>query len=573
MATIQQEAGDVERIVGSDASVQASSNRPRYSEREKIVTMIGVLLIMLLASLDQTIVDTALPHIITDLQGFNLYTWVTTAYLLTSTVMVPIYGKLSDMFGRKLIFMIGVVLFLIGSAASGAAQNMIQLVFFRGFQGLGAAALMPIAMAVIGDLFDARERGKWQGITGAVFGLSSVLGPTLGGWITHNASWRWVFYVNLPVGIIAMLVLIFLMPSLRSQNAGKARIDYLGAMLLIAGTVPLLLGFTWAGSTYAWISVQTFGLLGASVVFLAAFILYDRYLEQRNAQPIVDPSLFKNPIFSVSVLVTMITGMGMFSCIVFLPLFAQGVLGMSATSSGLRLVPLMAGLIFSSIISGQLIARTGKYKIMAFVGMAVTIGGSLLLQRLDINSTTTDLIIAMLVLGFGLGFGMSIYTVIVQNALPDKIGQATSGLTFFRSIGGTIAVAAMGSVLNSQYVPGYHNALPVALKRTLPAQLINGLNDPNVLLSASTQQQLHGALSKFGTQGSQIYDQLMYAVKVGLTGGIHNVFVFSTVLMCVGFLAIFLLKEIPLSGAKRSEAPVEAVEDAAAASVFEVVAE
>src|SRR5947209_450947 len=217
--------------------------QPRYSRRDILLTMAGVLMVMLLASLDQTIVSTAMPHVIADLQGFDRYTWVTTAYLLTSTVMVPIYGKLSDLLGRKSVFLFGVIIFLIGSAASGASQSMNQLIAFRAFQGIGAAALMPIAIAIIGDLFTPRERGKWQGVTGAVFGLSSIVGPAAGGWITENASWRWVFYVNLPLGIIALLLLIFVMPVLKGRS-DNVKIDYLGAALLIIGTVPLLLGFT-----------------------------------------------------------------------------------------------------------------------------------------------------------------------------------------------------------------------------------------------------------------------------------------------------------------------------------------
>src|SRR6184192_3778608 len=279
---------------------------PRFTRRETLLTMAGVLLVMLLASLDQTIVGTAMPRIITDLQGFDRYAWVTTAYLLTSTVMVPIYGKLSDIFGRKPIFLIGVVLFLIGSALSGASQTMNQLIAFRAFQGLGAAALMPIAIAVIGDLFTPRERGKWQGLTGGVFGLSSILGPTVGGWITDHSTWRWVFYVNLPIGIAALLVLIFLMPPLRSKNTGKVSIDYLGAALLILGTVPLLLGFTWAGTQYAWLSPQIIGIFVFAVLVLTAFVLYEAWLERRKGQPIIEPSLFKNSIFTVSTIVTVV---------------------------------------------------------------------------------------------------------------------------------------------------------------------------------------------------------------------------------------------------------------------------
>jgi len=565
MKTVSQELTKGGGVAGDNPASQ-DIDTPRFTRRETLFTMAGVLLVMLLASLDQTIVGTAMPRIITDLQGFDRYTWVTTAYLLTSTVMVPIYGKLSDLFGRKPIFLIGVVLFLIGSAASGAAQTMNQLIAFRAFQGLGAAALMPIAIAVIGDLFTPRERGKWQGVTGAVFGLSSILGPTVGGWITDHSTWRWVFYVNLPVGIAALLVLIFLMPTLRSKNTGKVSIDYLGAFLLIVGTVPLLLGFTWAGSQYAWLSWQILSLFGGSVVAITLFILYERRLEQRNAQPIIDPSLFTNRIFSVSVIITMITSMGMFGSILFLPLYAQGVLGISATNSGLLLAPLMMGLIFSSVISGLLVSRFGKYKWIAFVGMAIAIGGSFLLQRLDVNSTQTQLIVAMIVLGLGLGFSMSLYTVIVQNALPRQIGQATSALTFFRSIGSTVAVAAMGSLLTSAYVPGFHNALSTQLKTLLPAQTISAFDNPNVLLSPGLQSQLLAKFAAFGPTGKAIYGQLMEAVKVGLTSGIHNIFILSTVLMIVGFFAIIFLKEIPLRGGKQKAASQQSPEDAAEAT-------
>src|SRR5579872_4701892 len=277
MKTVSQGSTTSDKVIGNNPMGQ-DINTPQFTRRETIFTMVAVLLVMLLASLDQTIVGTAMPRIITDLQGFDRYTWVTTAYLLTSTVMVPIYGKLSDLFGRKPIFLIGVVLFLVGSAASGASQSMNQLIAFRAFQGLGAAALLPIALAVIGDLFTPRERGKWQGVTGGVFGLSAILGPTLGGWITQYSSWRWVFYVNLPVGIAAMLVLIFLMPNLRGK-VQKVSIDYIGAALLVLGTVPLLLGFTWAGTQYAWNSPQIIGIFAGSIIVLAGFVVYEALLE------------------------------------------------------------------------------------------------------------------------------------------------------------------------------------------------------------------------------------------------------------------------------------------------------
>jgi EmrB/QacA subfamily drug resistance transporter len=481
--------------------------------------------------------------------------------------MIPIYGKLSDLFGRKSIFLIGVVLFLTGSALSGVSQSMNQLIIFRAIQGLGAAALMPIAMAVIGDLFTPRERGRWQGATGAVFGLASVLGPAVGGWITDNVSWRWVFYVNLPIGIIALLVLVFLMPNLSSNKGGKVRIDYAGVLMLVAATVPLMLAFTWAGSTYAWASVQIIGLIGGSVLVYALFFVYEAWLERREGQPIIAPSLFQNPIVSISIAVTMCISMSMFGCIYFLPLFAQGVLGISASNSGFLLTPMMLSLIVGSVSSGQLVSRFGRYKWIAIMGAMITIVGTALLLRLGVDSTSNELWTSMVVLGLGLGFGMSIYTVVVQNAVErTKIGQVTSALTFFRQIGATIALSAMGSILTTAYQPGFTNALTSqvkqfvsVLKQTRHVDILSYFSDPNILLSSSAQAQM---TKLFGQMpgGMSIYAQLLDAVKVGLAQGVHNTFITSLIIVCVGFVLVFFLKEIPLRG-KGPQKPVEVVEE------------
>lgn len=539
--------------------------QPRFTPRETILTMIGVLMVMLLASLDQTIVSTAMPRVIADLHGFDRYTWVSTAYLLTSTVTVPIYGKLSDMFGRKPIFLFGIVLFLAGSALSGASQGMNELIAFRAFQGLGAGALMPIAIAVVGDLFTPRERGKWQGVTGAVWGLSAILGPTLGGWITQYSTWRWVFYVNLPVGIAAMLVLIFLMPTLRGK-AQNVSIDYTGAALLVLGTVPLLLGFTWAGAQYAWDSVQIIGIFAGSVVVLAAFVVYEAWLEKRGGQPIIEPSLFKNRIFTVSAVVTAIFGMGLFGSIFFIPLFVQGVVGTSATNSGLILTPLMLTSIVGSVVSGQLVSRLGKYKWLAVVGMVISVAGTVLLVGLSVTSSNTNVLIAMLVLGLGMGFGMSLYTLIVQNALPGKIGQSTAALTFFRSIGGTIALAAMGSILNTAYLPAFQGALPNSIKQaaaTSPkmAQFLGIFTNPQVLLQPGVEAQLRAGAAQQGPAGLAVFNQVIESVKVGLTAGVHNVFVMSLVIMLVGTVAVFFLREIPLRGGRSKQTSEESHEE------------
>ena len=552
MKTISAES-DV-AVLTSDRSskVVEDYEQPRFSQRETLLTMFGVLMVMLLASLDQTIVSTAMPRVIADLHGFDRYTWVSTAYLLTSTVMVPIYGKLSDLFGRKPIFLFGVVVFLIGSALSGASQSMNQLIAFRALQGIGAGALMPIAIAIVGDLFTPRERGKWQGVTGGVWGISAIIGPTLGGWITQNASWRWVFYVNLPIGIAALLVLIFLMPTLRGR-AKEISIDYVGAALLVLGTVPLLLGFTWAGSQYDWLSPQIFGLFSVAFISLASFIIYESRLERRGGQPIIEPSLFKNSIFSVSTLITTIFGMALFGGIFFIPLYVQGVVGSSATSSGLILTPLMLTSVAGSIVSGQLVSRLGRYKWIAILGMLVSVAGVVLLARLDVNSTNNDVLVAMLVLGLGLGIGMSLYTLIVQNALPTKIGQSTATLTFFRQIGGTIALAAMGSVMTAAYLPAFHSALPTAILHAVPAQYLAAFNNPQILLSPTTLAQIESHAAAMGPQSVAMLHQIIEAVKIGLTQGIHNVFLLSLGLMIVGLIAVFFLKEIPLKGGRLTE--------------------
>lgn len=525
---------------------------PRYPRRIQLLTMAGILLVLLLAMLDQTIVGTALPRIIANLNGFSEYAWVATAYLLTSTITVPIYGKLSDLFGRKWLLLFAVVVFLIGSALSGASQTMTQLIFFRGFQGLGAGGLMSIAIAVVGDIFTPRERAKWQGVTGSVSALASILGPALGGFLTDHISWRWVFYVNLPIGIAAMLVLIFLMPTLRT-GTGRAKIDYTGVALLIAGSVPLLLGFSWAGSQYDWNSPQIIGLFIGAAVASVAFVLYESWLERRGGQPIIEPGLFKNGIFTVSTIVMVVFGAGLFGSIYYISLFAQGVVGFSATNSGFILTPLMVTAIAGSIVSGQLVGRFGRYKLIAIVGAMISVVGMGLLLRLDVHSTSTDVVVAMLVLGLGIGVSMSLYTLIVQNALPKKIGQASAGLMFFRSIGSTVGLAAMGSILNTAYPTAFKNALPAALRQP---QILSTFNNPQILLQPGVQDQLHKAASAQGPQVVAALNSILEAVKVGLSQSINTVFLVSVIAAVVSLVVVFFLKEIPLRGGpgKKQEA-------------------
>lgn len=539
------------------AAASEDFEQPKYSRQVTLLTMLSVLLVMLLASLDQTIVGTAMPRIIAELNGFSEYTWVTTSYLLTSTVMVPIYGKLSDMYGRKGILITSVILFLAGSWLSGASQTMTALILFRGFQGLGAGGLMSMAIAIIGDLFTPRERAKWQGVTGAVFGLAFIVGPTAGGWITDHLSWRWVFYVNMPIGLIALGVLIFLMPSL-TQPMRNAKIDFIGAALLIVGVVPLMLGLTWGGSQYDWNSPQIIGLMGGALVALVAFFFYERWLEARGGQPIVSPSLFKNNVFAASTVIIMLSGMAMMGSIYYIPLFLQGVTGVSATNSGVVLTPMMLTAMAASIVSGLLVARTGKYKIFALAGAVISVVGSFFLLHLDVHSTSADVIIAMLVLGLGMGTAMSLYNLIVQNALPKRIGEASAGMTFFRQIGSTIGLAAMGSVFNSAYPSAFRSAIPAAVSKIVPPQVIAVFNNPQVLLQPEAQAQLHEQFGAFGPQGLALLNALLESVKVGIASSLHSIFFLGMIVAVASVVAVLFLKEIPLRGEVKPSATLAA---------------
>jgi len=444
--------------------------RPKISPEKRWTVFGSLMLVMLLAAMDQTIVSTAMPRIIGELSGLDHYSWVATSYLLLSTVTLPLYAKLSDILGRKNILVFGVVVFMIGSALCGFAQTMMQLILARGFQGIGAGALMPIVMATMGDLFSPRERGRYQGFAGAIFAIASVAGPLIGGLITDHASWRWVFFVNLPLGIAALVGLIALMPAVKTARWQDIKIDFVGSAFLVTTLTTLLLGFTWAGVSLPWSSPVIISLLGASLISLVAFII----TELRVAEPVIELRLFKNPIVLVSFLVTMLTSVSMFTGIFFLPLFMQEVLGESASSSGTVMTPMMITLVIASTISGQFITRTGRYKRNALIGSAIVVVGSLFLVRLGLTSTPWDVTVAMIVMGLGLGVGSSLYTTVVQNAVKQKqMGQATGAVTLFRQIGGTVGLALFGSMVNSASMAGAADKL--AFAASLHSVFVSGL--------------------------------------------------------------------------------------------------
>lgn len=516
--------------------------------------IVGLILGMLLAALDQTVVGTAMPHVIAELGGqAQTIAWVATSYLLASTVGVPIYGKLSDIYGRRVFFMGGMLVFLLGSALSGASHDMTQLIIFRGVQGLGAGALMPIAQAIIADIFPPLERGKWQGLFMAVFGLATIVGPFLGGWITDQWGWRWVFYVNMPVGAIALVTAGFTIPSIISHR--KHRIDYFGSATLIAWTVPLLLALTWGGNQYAWDSWQIIGLLTGAAVMLLTFLV----IEARAAEPIISPRLFKSSIFTVSSLATFLLAGGMFGAIFFLPYFVQYVMGESATNSGEVLTPMMLGFMVSSIVGGQLLSRTGRYKILALVGFTIAIFGMLLLSKMDASATDQLLIRNMLITGLGIGVMMSLFTIVVQNAFPvQKIGEVTATLAFFRSMGSTIGLAVFGAVFTNALAANIKSNMPAALKPFIPVSQLTNLGQ-----TQGGSGDLQAAFARFGPQGEVLYHQLLAAIKVSFASSISEVFLMGASMMALAFFATLFLKEIPLRKSNRisesesAPAPVE----------------
>jgi EmrB/QacA subfamily drug resistance transporter len=431
------------------------------------VVVSGLMVVLLLASLDQTIVSTALPTIVRDLGGLTHLSWVVTAYLLAVTVVTPLYGKLGDLYGRKVVLQAALILFLIGSTLCGLSQDMTELIVFRAIQGLGGGGLLVSAQAAIGDVVPPRERGRYTGLFGAVFGVSSVAGPLIGGFLTTHASWRWIFYVNLPIGAVALVVLATALPSVAERR--RHAIDYAGTALLAVGLSSLILLTTLGGNTYAWSSPQIIVLGIVGVLAIAAFTR----VERRAAEPILPPSLFRNRVFVVCSAVGLIVGFALLGALTFLPLFQQVVRGLTPTASGLQLLPVIGGLLVSSIAAGQIITRTGRYKVLPIVGTAVAALGLWLLSSLDETTGTWVAAWHMLVLGLGLGLVLQVLVLATQNAVPyEQLGVATSGATLFRSIGGAVGTAVLGALFSARLTSGMEHHLSRSAAFTDATQLV-----------------------------------------------------------------------------------------------------
>jgi EmrB/QacA subfamily drug resistance transporter len=423
------------------------THRPGYllSHRATLLAFAGLMLGMLLAALNQTIVATALPHIVDDLGGMDHYSWVFSSYMLASTVTVPLYGRLSDVHGRRPFFIAGIVIFMAGAVIGGTAQSMTQLIIARVVQGIGAGALIPLAIAAIGDLVPPSDRGRWQGLTGATFGIASVIGPFTGGWISDHADWRWVFFVSLPVGLVALVVVAATL-RIPPHPERATKVDYTGAALLAAGVSAILLAAMRGGKDAPWGSVEIIALFAAGALVLAIFARH----EAREPHPIVPIELFRDRTFGAASVAGFAVGAGMFGCIMFVPLFVQQVMQESATDSGLILTPLMLAMIATSVASGQVITRTGRYR-WALLGGPVLMGaGFALLSRLDLSSTQAQATLAMIVVGLGLGLLLQNLVLVVQNSVhPRDLGSATGGAQFSRAMGGAIGVAVMGAMISA----------------------------------------------------------------------------------------------------------------------------
>jgi EmrB/QacA subfamily drug resistance transporter len=521
------------------------SGGEQSGRRETVLAVAGLMLALFLVALDQTVVGTALPRIIADLDGFEHYAWVTTAYLLASTAMIPVIGKLGDIYGRKWFIISGVVIFLAASALCGAAWGMTELILFRGLQGLGAGMIFSNIFTSVADIFpDPARRAKYQGVFFSVFALTSVIGPTMGGWITDNLSWRWIFYINLPLGVFSL----FALPVVLRQSARRfgVKIDYLGAATITASVISLLLALSWVGEGYDWDATRVVIGFVVAGILLAAFIP----VEIRADEPVIPLSLFESRVFGSAALLMFMVGIGMFGVILYTPLFVQGVLGETATGSGTVLTPLVLSMTVMAIICGQIIARVKRIKPFMIAGSIVMTIGIYLLTTLDVDSTQRTVAFYLMITGLGLGPLMPSATLAVQSTVEQRfIGVATSATQFIRSLGSTVGTAVIGSLVTSGYVDYLKNNAPPQA----PGRLINALEDPNALVSDQSRAALDRVASVF-PGGERLVEQILQVSREGLSASLHDGFVFTLIAVAFAIVAALLMKNIRLG--EQGAAPV-----------------
>lgn len=512
--------------------------------RKKVTIMLAIMASMLFASLNQTIVGTSLPRIVTVLGGMEYFNWVFTIFMLASSVTAILVGKLSDIYGRKIFILTGLGIFMVGSFLCGTAGNMIQLIIYRGIQGFGGGMIMSTAFTAVGDLFSPRERGRWQGLMSSVFGLSSVLGPTLGGYIVDHFDWHWVFWIFLPVGLVAFFLILRLFPS--AETGEKKRIDYFGSLFLTFTMIPMLLAFSWAGEDYAWTSFEILGLFAISIAALTVFIL----IEKRTENPVLPLDLFKNKIFTLSNIIGFLIGIGMFSSIMFMPFFIQGVMGTSASKSGFVMMFMTLSMVFTSTITGQVVTRTGKYKKLALTGALIMAIGMYLLSTMDTDTSNRMAAINLIVVGLGLGMAFPIFNLTIQNAVPhSNLGVATASIQLFRQMGGTVGVAVMGSVMSSRMESKLTEGL-----NNFPAGHASGLTDklkgldPQILLSPEKLEDLR---SQIPPEMSGLFDQIIHFLREAMSFALSGVFLSGMGVMLLAVILTLFLPEIPLRTSNR----------------------
>lgn len=531
----------------NSASLPVSELKEKQSGNGLLIT--GLIVAMLFAALDNTIVGTAMPKIVGELGGLELMTWLTTAYMLTSTAIVPIAGKLADLLGRKVVYLSGIFIFIVGSALCGIAATMDQLIYYRALQGLGGGVMMPMAMIIIGDIFTGAQRAKWQGVFGGIFALASVVGPQVGGWIVDSLNWSWVFYINLPVGALAFL---FIAMGLKSnKSVGPVKFDILGMFTMIIGVVSLLLALTFGGTEYAWNSWQIISLFLLAVIGLIAFVI----VENRVEEPILPMYLFKNSTFTLLNGIGFLMSLGMFGAIMFVPLFMQGIIGISASASGTVMTPMMFAMIIASILAGQLAKKIGV-RIQMIVGMAVMSFGFYLLSTITIETTKLQAMTDMVILGLGMGLIMPLLTLALQESFPkSELGVVTSSSQFFRQIGGTFGMTILGAIMNHKSSALLSSQLVPALDK-LPPQahdMVQHMKD----LVANNPQGLYSMLLQSETMNNipQAMQNLFVPILKGtLVDSLHLVFIVGLIFVIAGLVFTPFLKNIKISDDKE---PIE----------------